>query len=113
MPKTIAQLKREAEEARRLALEKESVLAKLRKTCENYRFVADDLYPKGRWPGDEPEAVQEADETSELPPNVVRFTAGKQYRDSEGNIWNGRGRRPKWIVQALGEGASIEDFEAR
>lgn len=111
MPKTIAHMKREAEEARRLALEKEAVLTKLRKSCERYGFVAEDLYPAGSWPGDEAAVV--VDDASELPPNVVRFTAGKQYRDAEGNVWNGKGRRPKWIVQALEQGASIQDFESR
>lgn len=112
MPKTIAQLKREAEAARRLALEKESELAKFRKVCEKYGFTATDVYPKGRWPGDESEA-DEFIEAAELPPNVVRFTAGQMYRDAEGNVWNGRGRRPKWIVQALESGVSIDDFKAR
>lgn len=113
MPKTIAQLKREAEEARRFALEKEAALTKLRKACEKYGFVASDVYPTGEWPGDErvDDEVDEIAEPAELPPNVVRFTAGQLYRDAEGNVWNGRGRRPRWIVQALEDGASVDDFK--
>ena len=26
------------------------------------------------------------------------------------NTWSGRGRKPKWLVEALANGASIEDF---
>ncbi|MBE3638671.1 H-NS histone family protein [Mangrovicoccus algicola] len=35
-----------------------------------------------------------------------------KYRDPENpkNTWTGRGRKPKWLVLALEEGANIEDF---
>lgn len=109
MPKTLEHLKRQAAAARELALEKEAALAKLRAVCEKYGFTAMDLYPKGQWPGDAPTS----DEGDELPQNVVRFTAGETYRDADGNVWTGRGRRPKWLAEALERGASVEDFKVR
>ncbi len=113
MPKTVEHLKRQAVAARKLALEKEAALVKVRAICEKYQFVAEDVYRTGQWPGDEPvdESVDEVIE--ELPQNVVRFTAGETYRNANGDVWTGRGRRPKWLVEALEQGASVEDFKVR
>lgn len=33
-----------------------------------------------------------------------------KYRDQNGNVWSGRGRKPNWLAKALEEGAQIEDF---
>ena len=35
-----------------------------------------------------------------------------RYRDPENpkNTWAGRGRKPKWLEQALAEGKNVEDF---
>lgn len=106
MPKTIKHLKPQAAAARQTALEREEVLKKLRDVISAHGFTSADLYPKGRWPGD----VTPSDDVEELPLNVVRLAPGKTYRDAEGNVWNGRGRRPKWLSQALDGGAVLADF---
>jgi len=36
-----------------------------------------------------------------------------RYRDSAGNTWTGRGKRPGWLTQALAAGKSVEDFLIR
>ncbi len=36
-----------------------------------------------------------------------------RYRDSAGNTWTGRGKRPGWLTQALANGKSMEDFLIR
>jgi DNA-binding protein H-NS len=33
-----------------------------------------------------------------------------KYRDSAGNIWAGRGAKPRWLVAAIKEGKKLEDF---
>lgn len=33
-----------------------------------------------------------------------------KYQDGAGNTWSGRGRRPRWIVEALAAGKTVEDF---
>ena len=33
-----------------------------------------------------------------------------KYRDSAGNIWAGRGAKPRWLVAAIEEGKKLEDF---
>ena len=40
--------------------------------------------------------------------------AGKKvkpkYRDNAGNTWAGRGQKPRWLVAAIKEGKSLENF---
>ena len=36
--------------------------------------------------------------------------AKAKYRDSSGNTWSGRGKRPNWLVDALSKGRQIEEF---
>lgn len=33
-----------------------------------------------------------------------------KYKDSNGNVWSGRGIKPKWLQEALSRGNKIEDF---
>jgi DNA-binding protein H-NS len=33
-----------------------------------------------------------------------------KYRDESGNVWGGRGPRPKWLREALSNGRQLEDF---
>jgi DNA-binding protein H-NS len=37
-------------------------------------------------------------------------TVSIKYRDSHGNTWTGRGKQPRWLVQALSAGHKIEEF---
>jgi DNA-binding protein H-NS len=34
-----------------------------------------------------------------------------KYRDDKGNVWTGRGKTPKWIVQAENDGMTRESFK--
>ena len=33
------------------------------------------------------------------------------FCDRGGNTWSGKGRRPKWLVEAIEAGAALEDFK--
>jgi DNA-binding protein H-NS len=37
---------------------------------------------------------------------------GVKYRDDKGNVWGGRGPRPRWLREALAAGRSLGDFAA-
>jgi len=39
-------------------------------------------------------------------------SAEAKYRDGNGNVWVGRGKRPQWLSTALRAGAKLEDFAA-
>ena len=44
-----------------------------------------------------------------------RTTPGAKYRNPKdtSQTWAGRGRKPIWLVEALGQGAKLESFELR
>jgi len=37
-------------------------------------------------------------------------TAGVKYADGKGGEWGGRGKRPRWLSEALAAGKSLQDF---
>ncbi|MES1180212.1 MAG: H-NS family nucleoid-associated regulatory protein, partial [Hyphomicrobium sp.] len=38
--------------------------------------------------------------------------APPKYRDPEsGKTWSGKGKRPPWLVEALGDGRQLEEFQ--
>lgn len=39
-----------------------------------------------------------------------RKSSGAKFRDDSGNVWSGRGPRPRWIKAALESGRSLGDF---
>lgn len=88
----ISELQKQAEEIK--SREQASVIADIRQKIDQYGLTADDLGF-----GTKPVAGKKA--TRKVP---VR------YRDSAGNTWTGRGKRPGWLTQALAAGKNIEDF---
>jgi len=38
--------------------------------------------------------------------------AAIKYKDGNGNVWGGRGPRPRWLAAALSEGRTLEEFAA-
>lgn len=45
-------------------------------------------------------------------PNKEKKKAAIKYRNTanDNEIWSGRGKQPKWLVEALANGAELEDF---
>lgn len=39
--------------------------------------------------------------------NYVNDLRGKKYTDGEGNFWSGRGKRPAWVKELLGDSEDI------
>ncbi len=37
-------------------------------------------------------------------------TSPARYRNKEGQTWSGRGRKPKWVIEALAAGKTLEDM---
>ncbi|MFJ5381042.1 H-NS family nucleoid-associated regulatory protein [Cupriavidus sp. CER94] len=93
----ISELQREAEEIK--AREQATVIAEIREKIEQFGLTAEDLGFGGKGV-----AGKKATTARKVP---VR------YRDSAGNTWTGRGKRPGWLTQALANGKSMEDFLIR
>jgi len=109
MPKTNAQLRREAEQVQARIAAAHKALDEIRALARKHLIAADDVFPRGGWPGDQ--APAEAT-TSGTPENVFEL-ARPPYTDGHGNVWNGKGRRPNWLVKALADGLSLRDLMLR
>ena len=111
MSKTLAQLKkeianltREAEKLQRKEIE--GVVARIKEAIEAYGLTAADLGLGGAKRG--PKAAGK---------KVVAAKRGRKkaggeakFRDESGNVWGGRGPRPKWLRDALTAGKQLSDF---
>lgn len=91
----INELQKQAEEIK--SREQAAVIADIREKIDQYGLTADDLGF-----GAKPTAGKKA--SRKVP---VR------YRDTAGNTWTGRGKRPGWLTAALANGKTVEDFLIR
>lgn len=96
----IAQLRQQAEQLR--SQERAGVVEEIRKKIAEYGLSASDLkLAAGRSPGRRASS-----------PAAVRATA--KYRGPTGETWSGgRGRKPRWVTEALAAGKSLSDFEIK
>lgn len=85
----IEKLKQEAEKAR--AAEVQGVIARIREAIDFYGLTPQDL-GFGNMAGGR---------------GVSRPA---KYADGAGNVWSGRGPRPRWLKDALVKGANLEQF---
>lgn len=107
MAKTYAQITQQIEELQREAqrLKQEEVaevIARIREAIRVYGLTAADL-GLGRASTAATPAKASRRSASDAPGDV-------KFRDAQGNVWGGRGPRPKWLREALAGGAQLEDF---
>jgi len=95
----IAQLRKQAEELRNQ--ERAGVIEEVRKKIAEYGLTASDLKLTMRG-GGRRNAVQ------------ASTKAAAKYRSPTGETWSGgRGRKPRWVTEALAAGKSLSDFEIK
>jgi len=98
----ITDLQRQAEAAR--AEEVAGVVGRIREAIAYYDLSAKDIFG-GRAPGaGRSNAKKPARGAAAKKAGVIR------YRDSAGNEWTGRGKRPHWFKAAIADGATPEDL---
>jgi DNA-binding protein H-NS len=107
----IEDLRAEAESVRRE--EVDGVIARIREAISAYELTPEDLFggrtrtPRGRAKREKaPAAARRARRTGNAAPAA-------KYSDKEGNSWGGRGPRPKWLRDALANGATLEQFATK
>ena len=94
----IAQLRKQAEELRNQ--ERASVIEDVRRKIAEYGLSAADLKLSAR--GGKRGAV------------AVASKSVAKYRSPTGETWSGgRGRKPRWVTEALAAGKSLSDFEIK
>ncbi|KIQ33594.1 histidine biosynthesis protein HisIE [Variovorax paradoxus] len=96
----IAQLRKQAEDLRNQ--ERAGVIEELRKKIAEFGLTASDLKLGGRGPATKRTAGTSAPK------------AAAKYRGPTGETWSGgRGRKPRWVTEALAAGKSLSDYEIK
>lgn len=96
----IAQLRKQAEDMRNQ--ERAGVIEELRKKIAEYGLTASDLKLGGRVG-----AIKRA-------VGAAPTKAAAKYRGPTGETWSGgRGRKPRWVTEALAAGKSLTDYEIK
>lgn len=88
----IAKLEQEAEALRKAELI--AVIAEIRAKMTEYGITSKDL-------GVIKNKTQKRSGTANPIP---------RYRNADGQTWSGRGRKPKWVIEALAAGKTLEDM---
>ncbi len=111
----IESLKKQAQQVR----EKEvsQVIARIREAITFYNLTPGDLGFGGRTSAPGRKALKAVKGVRGKPgrkPGAGK-SAGKavrapKFRDAEGNVWSGRGPRPRWLKDAIAAGKKMEDF---
>lgn len=100
LQKQIEVLQRQAE-AIRLS-EVQGVVDRIKVAIAHYDLTPDHLFGKAR-----------ASQKPKLNGKSQKVDNGAKYSDGAGNVWGGRGPRPRWLRDAIGGGASLDDFQGK
>jgi DNA-binding protein H-NS len=114
MAKTLGQIEKQiaALQRRADAIKKRDVagvVARIKEAIAYYGLTAQELgfggapARKTRGPGKKTGARKAKAAKPALPP---------KFRDAAGNTWSGRGRRPRWYVEAIAQGKTAADLAA-
>ena len=57
-----------------------------------------------------PKVIKEKKEKKEKIQKDGAKKVAPKYEDGNGNLWTGRGNRPKWLTAAIETGATLESF---
>lgn len=57
------------------------------------------------------DAAPQADFRESMAATKAAINGPAKYADEQGNAWSGKGRRPRWIREALSMGKTLSDFE--
>ena len=92
--KAITAMKQRLQQALNDLVEQEAVIELVRQVVMKY-----DLQPA--------DVFSEEDLGSAL---VTDIDESIPYCDRSGNTWLGKGRRPRWLIEAISGGAELQDF---
>lgn len=105
LQKQIQTLQREADKVKRK--EVDGVIARIREAIAAYGLTAADLGLEG---SARKRTAKAAAPAAGKKPRRSKASAQVKFRDDAGNVWGGRGPRPKWLRDALTAGKQLADF---
>lgn len=107
--KQIEALNKQAEMARRKEIE--GVVSRIKEAIEVYHLTAADLGLAGGKAAPKAKAVKTVARKSRRRAGARGAAAATpKYRNEAGQVWGGRGPRPKWLREALASGKTLADF---
>ena len=111
----IAKLQRDAEIVRKKEIG--GVIERIKVAVEHYGLTPQDVFGtgagmRGRARKAAVSAAAPARSARKANPRKGQPVPVK-YRDENGNTWAARGNRPRWLVEALKSGKSLEDFAVK
>lgn len=93
---------------------KAPAIRKIRALMEKLGVTVDDLSDiksrKRRIRGLRTAKTNAASAGDTTPPGKPRPKVAAKYRDDKGNLWTGRGKTPRWLVEAEKAGRNRESF---
>jgi DNA-binding protein H-NS len=109
----IQSLQQQAQEVRQR--EVQDVINRMKEAIQVYGLTANDLgfeikpapAKRGRKPGTKVARKNGAAAKTKKPKRAAA------YADGKGNVWSGRGPRPRWLKEALASGRALEEFSAK
>ena len=126
MPKSLAQIdaeiaKLQQQRAAVMAKEVDGVVARIKEAIAHYNLQVEDIFGPGVAPKAAPKAAPTKAAASRPTTAAPRAGTGRKgpakgtkvavkYRDDAGNSWTGRGSTPRWVREALAQGATLERF---
>ncbi len=99
----IESLKGEAERLKRDEIE--GVIARIKEAITVYGLTPGDLGF-----GSRAAAGRKSAAAAPRKGRAAKGSRGAKFRDAAGNVWGGRGPRPRWLREALASGKSLQDF---
>lgn len=109
----IAKLQREADIVRKREIG--GVIERIRTAVDHYGLTPQDVFGKGA--GMQSGGRKASNPAAARPVRKANPRKGQpvpvKYRDEKGNTWAARGNRPRWLVEALKSGKSLEDFAVK
>ena len=96
--------------------EVQDVITRIKEAIQAYGLTAADLglgpapAKRGRKPGTKVARKSGAAAPAKRCRKPKRAAA---YEDGKGNVWSGRGPRPRWLKEALASGRTLEEFSAK
>lgn len=107
LKKQIEALSQQAEAVRRK--EVAGVVARIKEAIQAYELTAEDLgFGKASATAGRKTASRKRPAAGGR--RRAAGTTQPRYRDESGNVWGGRGPRPKWLREAISAGRKLEEF---
>ena len=112
MAQTYTQIQRQIEALQKQAdklraTEVLGVVERIKVAISHYGLTAEQL----GLGGGKASTAKAAKGTTKKSGSAVKSAAA--YADDNGNVWGGRGPRPKWLRDAIGAGRALEDFATK